>query len=175
MRQAPSGFVVDANVLIDYAKSDLAVLALLSRVIARVHVPDAVLAKVTQVEVSDCDELGLRVVQPNLDQLLEAGEKAGRLADDDWLCLIVARDNGWACITNDRALRAECGAAAVELLWGLEPMLALVSIGELAVNDAEAVAWRIHESNPAFVTSGIVTTCASKLRSGTSAWPHTRR
>ena len=164
MRRPKIGFVVDANVLIDYANADLTVLALAARVIGPVHVPEVVIEKVSAVDVSDCDQLGLRIVQPTLEQLLEAGEKRGKLADDDWLCLILARDNGWLCITNDKALRVECAAVGVEVQWGLEPMLTLAARGELNTDEAESVAWAIHETNPAFVTKAIVNEFKNKLR-----------
>ena len=156
--------VVDANVLIDYANADLTVLSLVSRVMGPLHVPDVVLDKVDQLDRHDCDQLGMRIVEPSLEQLLEAGEKRGRLAYDDRLSLILARDNTWTCITNDKALRAECAEVGVEVLWGLQPMLTLVANGELGVEDAENVAANIHESNPAFVTEEVVEKFKSKLR-----------
>jgi hypothetical protein len=70
----------------------------------------------------------------------------------------------WACITNDKALRAECNDAGVKLQWGLEPMLSLVAAGLLDISEAESVAVRIHETNPAFVTRAIVTRFTNRLR-----------
>jgi rRNA-processing protein FCF1 len=156
--------VADANVLIDYANADVSVLSLVSRVVGPLHVPDAVLDKVAALDRNECDQLGLKIAEPTLEQLLEAGDRRGKLAHDDRLCLILARDNGWRCITNDKALRAECVEARVEVLWGLEPMLTLVAESELTTHEAETVAWGIHETNPAFVTKEIVTRFKSKLR-----------
>jgi len=159
-----TSFVVDANVLIDYANTDLTMLSLVSRIVGPLHVPDAVLDMVAAVNRNDCDQLDLKIVEPTLEQLLEAGERRGRLAHDDRLCLILARDNGWVCITNDKALRAECAEENVEVLWGLEPMLTVVAEGELSAEEAEAVAWSIHKTNPAFVSEALVTKFKSKLR-----------
>lgn len=156
--------VVDANVLIDYVNTDISVLSLVARVIGPLHVPDAVLDKVGALDRSECEQLGLQVAEPTLEQLLEAGDRRGRLAHDDRLCLILARDNRWRCITNDKALRAECAGVGVDVLWGLEPMLTLVAEGELNSGEAEAVAWAISESNPAFVTREIVMRFKNKLR-----------
>ncbi len=164
MRRPKTGFVVDANVLIDYSNADMTVLGLLSRVVGPVYISDAVLENVASIDRSDCDQLGFTIALPTLDQLLEAGAKRGKLAHDDCLCLILARDNGWLCITNDKALRAECADVNVEVQWGLEPMLSLVAHGELDIDEAESVAWKIHETNPAFVTKAIVNEFKSKLR-----------
>jgi rRNA-processing protein FCF1 len=160
----PRGFVVDANVLIDYSNADLTVLGLLSKIVGPVLVSDAVLENVEDLDRNDCDQLGLAMAQPTLDQMLEAGEKRAKLAYDDWMCLILARDNGLLCITNDKALRAECSGAGVKVLWGLEPMLTLASHGVLEFEEAESVAWRIHENNPAFVTKTIVNRFLKKLQ-----------
>jgi len=157
-------FVVDANVLIDYANADLTVLSILSREIGPVFVPDAVLDKVDQLDRNDCDQLAIRVAEPSLEQLLDAGQRRGRLAFDDSLCLILARDNGWICTTNDKALRSECAKIGVDVQWGLQLLIALVEKGELMVEDAESIASAIHETNPAFVTREILNTFKEKVR-----------
>lgn len=164
MRRSTTGFVVDANVLIDYSNADLTVLGLLSKTVSPVYVSDAVLENVEGLDRSECDQLGLVIAQPNLEQMIEAGDRRIKLAYDDWMCLILARDNGWLCVTNDKALRAECAGAGVKVQWGLEPMLTLASHGVLESEEAESVAWCIHDSNPAFVTEAIVKRFAKKLR-----------
>lgn len=164
MAQVKTALVVDANVLIDYANADATVLSLISKVIGPLNVPDAVLDKVGQLDRHDCDELGIKVVEPSLEQLIEAGERRGRLAYDDRICLILARDNVWICITNDKALRSKCAEIGVEVLWGLQPMITLVAEDELGSEDAELIALSIHEANPAFVTEEIVERFKNKLR-----------
>ena len=170
-----AGFVVDANVLIDYLNTDLTVLGLLSKTVSPVHVSDAVLENVDGLDRHGCDEVGLAIAQPTLDQMLEAGGKRTKLAYDDWMCLILARDNGWLCISNDKALRTECAAAGVKVLWGLELMLELAAHGVLEIQEAKSVAWRIHTNNPAFVTEAIVNRFMKKLRRTVSERRQPRR
>jgi len=43
-------------------------------------------------------------------------------------------------------------------------VLTLAARGELNTDEAESVAWAIHETNPAFVTEAIVNEFKSKLR-----------
>lgn len=140
--------LVDANVLIDFALADRAVLALVAGHVGAVHVPRDVLAEVDQLDEAACAELGLVVVDGTLEQLAEAGAGSGRLSFEDRLCLILARDNGWTCISNDGRLRRECEAAGVAVMWGLQLMLELVARGTMTPDAAIEVAEAIGRVNP---------------------------
>ena len=148
--------IADANVLIDYVGADPSVLSLLARHTGALHVPAQVLANVDGLDAAECDRLGLIVVDPSLEQLLEAARRRGGLALDDHVCLVMARDHGWCCLTNDRALRNACGREGVPVLWGLEAMLGLVEAGLLLPENAIEVATLIHSGNPAFVASALL-------------------
>lgn len=151
MSPRASALIADANVLIDYADIDRTVLVLLAKHVAPVYVAKQVLAKVDALDEGACAALGLRIAEPSLSQLTEASERRSRLAFDDRLCLILARDNCWRCITNDRALRRECAKASVAVIWGLEVMLEIIAAGALPAGDAIEVARAIHTSNPSFI------------------------
>ena len=155
--------LVDADVLIDYALADVSILGLAARHVGSVHVVRSVLEEVTQLAAGDCDRLGVRVVEPSLDQLLEAGAARGRLSFNDRLSLIVARDAAWTCVTNDRALRRACGEHQVPVWWGLELMLALVRVRELEGEVALAVAQAIHASNPRHISAEILERFAQEV------------
>jgi len=76
-----------------------------------------------------CDRLGLHVFEPELEQLTAAGKNvAPALSYYDHLCLLVAKLGGWTCVTNDGKLRRDSvrGSRRCRVLWGLEPMIALV-------------------------------------------------
>ena len=148
--------IVDANVLIDYLDAEPSVLTLVAREAGPVFVATAVLAKVDQLDVTACEDLGLTIAEPSLGQLLEASVGRPGLAFDDVVCLIMARDNGWCCVTNDRALRAACRLSGVSVQWGLEIMLRLVAKSALSSRDAIEVALAIQRTNRAFITDAIV-------------------
>lgn len=148
--------IADANVLIDYVGADASVLSLLARHAGALHIPAQVLVNVDGLDAVDCDRLGLIVVDPTLEQLLEAARRRGGLALDDHVCLVMARDHGWCCLTNDRALRNACGREGVPVLWGLEAMLGLVETGLLPPDNAIEVGTLIHRGNPAFVASAVL-------------------
>ena len=121
--------IVDANVLIDYAKADLSVLALVVEYLGPVHVVRDVLAEVNQLDEEACEHLGVQVVDGTLDQILEAGARRGSLSFADRMCLILARDESWTCVSNDGPLRRACEADGVSVLWGLQLILELVHMG----------------------------------------------
>jgi predicted nucleic acid-binding protein len=161
---APRRFlIVDANVLIDYASTDRTILGLVNRFLGTVCIPRPVLDEVTQLSETDCDTLGLRLVDGSVEQLLEAGRVRGRLSFHDRLCLILAQSEGWTCVTNDRALRRSCGEVSVSVLWGLELMIELVAGGMLPRDGALGIAQAIHRVNPRHITPEILRRFAERL------------
>lgn len=101
--------VVDANVLIDYLAADVTILQRVSCHLGTIHIPRQVLREVPRIDPDDCRRLDLRIVDETVEQLLEAGQHRGRLSFHDQLCLILARDADWMCVTNDRALPSSDG------------------------------------------------------------------
>jgi hypothetical protein len=150
------GLVTDANALIDYASTDASVLGLASRHLGPVIVPSPVLDEVELLEVADCQRLGIRVIDPTLEQLLEAGSQRGALSFEDRICLIVARDGGWSCVTSDRRLRAACEAISVPVMWSLELVTELVDAGELSADQANSIAAELHAISPRHITAEVV-------------------
>lgn len=151
----PTGLVGDACVLIDFADANEPVLGLIARHVARVIVPTPVLAEVGSLDELKCAALGLEVLEPTLDQLREAAVAHPKLSFADKTCLIVARDGGFTCLTNDGPLGDECAAKAVPVVRGLRPLLVLVECGALSVTTAVGTVELIAESNP-YITPAIV-------------------
>jgi predicted nucleic acid-binding protein len=151
-----AGLVTDANALIDYASTDESVLALAARHFGPVIVPSPVLDEVEQFDIADCERLGIRVVDPTLEQLLEAASQRGALSYEDRICLIIARDAGWSCVTSDRRLRAACEADAVPVIWSLELVTMLVDAGELSAEQAISIAEELHAISPWHITGEVV-------------------
>ena len=156
--------LVDANVLIDYVKSELSVLGLAARHLGEVYVLSTVLDEVDGLDADDCARLGIRVFEPALADVIAAARKRGALSTQDHLCLILARRQGWTCVTNDGALRRACLLEQVPVLWGLQMMLELVRMGQLSGEDAIAVANDIHRTNPFHITDLIVARFIDEVR-----------
>ncbi|MES9905122.1 MAG: type II toxin-antitoxin system VapC family toxin [Sedimenticola sp.] len=111
--------IVDANVLIDYANTDPSVLTLVSRHIGQIHVPSVVLEEVNQLNEEDCESLGLTIQEEPLEILTAAAEKRGALSFEDYVCLLLAKENDWVCVSNDRPLHRACESEEVTVMWGL--------------------------------------------------------
>ena len=158
-----AGLVADANVLIDYTSTDETVLTLASRHLGTIMVPSPVLAEVDGLDAMGCERLELVVVDPSLDQLLEAGAERGRLSFEDRICLIVARDAGWGCLTNDRRLRAMCESESVSVMWSLDLLVALVGDGQLPGDDAIAIGADLHRISPRHITRDILDTLKRQI------------
>lgn len=147
--------VGDACVLIDLADANEVVLALIAQHMARVVIPTPVLVEVDSLDELKCATLGLEVVEPTLDQLREAAAPHPALSFADSVCLIVARDLGATCWTNDGPLRDACGGNGVPTMPGLRPLVALVESGALPLDVAVGTVDLIGANNP-YITSAIV-------------------
>lgn len=147
--------VADADVLIDIADANEAVLALIVQYVAPVIVPTPVLAEVDTLDELKCAALGLEVVEPTLVQLREAALPHPALSFADKVCLTMARDGGATCWTNDGPLGDECDGNGVSRMRGLRPILALVERGLLPLATAIGTVELIGTNN-AYITPAIV-------------------
>jgi hypothetical protein len=141
--------IVDANVLIDFCKTDRSVLTLVTKHVGPLHVAEPVLAEVKELDRVSAEGLGLHVVQAELPLLTQAANAAVRspLRFQDWLCLLLAAQERWTCVTNDKRLRTECEARTVSVMWGLQLLLRLVERRALPSSDAIELAHAIHLVN----------------------------
>ena len=145
-----SGIISDADVLIDYVQSTPNVLKLISRHVGKLHVATPVLREVSQLDETNAGKLGIEVIEPTLAQIVEANQlrqDKPALSGPDAICFIMARDNGWACLTNDKPLRRFCQDNNVRCIWGIEIMLHLVSSKKLASERAYRTACDIQAKN----------------------------
>jgi predicted nucleic acid-binding protein len=149
---------MDANVLIDFCEADRTVLRLVSEHIGPVHVALPILREEVQDFLAEDDhaELGIVPIEPTLEAATEAAGKRAGLSFHDQLCLVLARDNGWTCVTNDGRLRRECEAEEIPVLWGLETIALLVDAQVLPVAEAERLGRAIQRSNPRFITDKVM-------------------
>lgn len=160
--------IVDANVLIDYAKTEAGILALCVRHLGPIHVPSVVLDEVEQLDAAGCRRLGLTLIDEPLEILDEASQKSGALSFQDHVCLALAKANGWVCVSNDKPLHRACEREGVRTLWGLRLMIELAACGALGAEQAKAIALDIHTLNPKHITPAIIDRFDAEIDRATS-------
>lgn len=148
--------IIDANVLIDYANTDLSVLKLVANHLGPIQVPSVVLDEVEQLSEEDCESIGLIVLEEPVEILLAAGAKRGALSFEDHVCLLLAKENNWVCVSNDKPLHRSCGEEDVSVMWGFRLMIELVSKGCLDKDTAMEIAQAIQVRNPKHITPEII-------------------
>ena len=163
MQDKPTVLLADADVLIDYRDSDLAILGLVARHLGRVAVLLPILDEVRNFTASEAERLGIEVIGVETDRLLRAADVESSISFNDRLCLVVCLDEGWTCVTNDRALRRLCARHGVTTRFGLSLMVDLVACGALNRQRALTVARQIQASNPFHITDRILTRFESVL------------
>ena len=153
---APTVLLADADVLIDYRDTDLGIVALVAEHLARVTVVSQVLDEIREVSHADALRLGIDVVEPDIDQLVEAGNRGGRTSFNDQLCFLLCRDEGWTCVTNDGALRRLRKQNGVATRYGLRLMVDLVQARALSVERSISIAQQIHANNPLHINKRVL-------------------
>ena len=157
--------IVDANILIDYFKCDKTIIKLLCAYVGPIHLATPVLREVNEISENDCLELGITLIEPELDQvMLATAESRGPLSFQDRLCIILARTHEWTCVKNDKPLRRECEAQGVPLLWGVELICNLVEAGGLPAIHAIDIILCIHRNNPRYIGGSIVRSAFERLQ-----------
>ena len=157
MRAMATVLLADADVLIDYRDSELAVLKLVAQQVGRVAVIPLVLEEVRGITATVCARLGIEVIEVETERMLRAAEVESSVSFTDRLCVVVCREEGWTCVTNDSALRRLCKRHGVETRFGLGLMVDLVTAGVLTRRRAVAVARQMQVSNPMQIDDRVLT------------------
>ena len=162
----PVVLLADADVIVDYRDSDRQILELVGHHLGRMRVlPSAhdVLDGQPAVAVPERIPPGVEVVDVDPAQVLRAVEVQRNLSFNERLCVVICRERGWTCVTNDGALRRFCERHGVETRFGLNLLMELVAAGAITRKRAEAVARRIHASNPWQINDRVLATFFSSL------------
>lgn len=149
--------LADANVLIDYRDAgELEILSLAAHHLGRLAVVSEVLGEVRDVTAEDCAQLGVEVVEASTEQFFQARDLGSNVSFNDALCLVVCRDGGWTCVTNDRALQRLCQQRGVATRFGLGLLVDLVAAKAITRGRAEGVSRQIQARNPLHIHERVV-------------------
>jgi len=91
--------ISDANILIDYAKANTRILKLAAQHLYEIYVPTVIADEVIQLSRSELKALGIKIVDPELDQIVEAATYDPGTSREDRLCFVLARDNKMLFLT----------------------------------------------------------------------------
>ena len=161
----PKLMIMDACVLIDFIKTERAVLELVVNHVGPLYVTSPVGDEVNEIDdENELVALGLIVIEPEIEDAYAASSRSGPLSFEDWLCLLTAKRHGFTCVTNDKNLRKLCRQESVSLLWGLELLAELHKVGGIPATEAEAIAQAIRRSNPKHITEKIVSRFMDTIR-----------
>ncbi len=152
----PSAVITDADVLIDFMTAAPHLLHVMATKLWAIHVPHLILREVDQLTATQAREMGIHIYSPTLDEMREAAVRGGALSQRDKLCLVIARNHGWACLTNDVLLRRHCRERDVTVIWGLESLGVLFKQSLATKRQVIDAAQAIHTSNPRFITKSIL-------------------
>ncbi|MGI6746273.1 MAG: type II toxin-antitoxin system VapC family toxin [Acutalibacteraceae bacterium] len=98
--------IMDACVLIDFLNADRTVLHLISRYVGPVYVVSPVVEELRDInDPGELIELGLSVIEPEIEDAYIAAGNITSISFQDRLCLLTAKRHGLTCVTNDTSLR----------------------------------------------------------------------
>jgi len=141
--------LLDSCVVIDYLKTDRELFKLISEYIGDVYIADEMIPEIKEVYGDGVlVELGLKfseVDQEDLGMAAILAEK-GALSDNDHICLLTAKRNGFVCVTNDSKLHRECELKNVTTMWGLQLLLRLYEVGGIDQERTRKIGTRICEN-----------------------------
>ncbi len=151
-RSSGGPYILDACVIIDYQKTWKSVLKLFARHFGPVYVAEPVLTEeIRQFPEQEFRRLGVGIAKPELVQLAEAAQWRGPISKCDAVNLVLARDNGWTIVTNDRRLCKEAEIWNVRWVRGLRPLIMLVGSKHLSGASALSIARKMQITNPGFL------------------------
>jgi rRNA-processing protein FCF1 len=110
--------ITDANILIDFCKTNKEILRLLCKEVEKVAVPFLVLQEVDELNRHEAETLGITVIDSDMETIENAFAVTNGLSYQDNLCLLTASRGNYICVTNDKRLKRECQDKGVRSLWG---------------------------------------------------------
>ena len=155
--------ILDANVLIDLLNCDPTLIPLISRYLGQVIVSVTALEEIPHLSTTDAKRLHILLATPTLGQLITAARGPGPLSFHEWICFLLAKEEAWTCVTNDKALRKRCVSQDVTLLWEFEMLCLLVESGGLSKERCRKSMLSIKDNNPFYITDTILEEAFKRL------------
>jgi hypothetical protein len=128
MGVSAKGFLLmDASVVADFCDKARTAIRLVSEHLGQTYVTLPVLYDdEAPLDPEDCADFGIVPVEPSLEIAVAAARRRSGLTFHDHLCLLLARENGWSCVTDDGCLRRACRSENLPAVWSHELIALLV-------------------------------------------------
>ena len=150
------GFLLDANVLIDFQYVDLGILTLIAATVGPLYVIQPVIDEVDGVTARDLTRNGVTVLQVTTEDILSVSDRRRSLSLQDALCVLESERRQLSCVTNDNAMRQACRDRKVDPIRGLQLLLFLVNEGGMKRARAYRHAREMRRGNPLHITEAIL-------------------
>jgi hypothetical protein len=158
--------IMDACVLIDFIHGDPKLFKLISSHIGPIFVATPVVEEVDSIHsIEELESLGLIPFEPDIDDLFSADAMSGQTSFQDNLCFLIAKRQGFTCISNDKVLRKKCIDSNISVVWGLELLLWLRKANGITSMEAIRIAREIQKTNPRHISITILKDFEAKAES----------
>jgi hypothetical protein len=155
--------IFDADVLIDFVKTDITVLDGIVKYIGHVYILEDTVKEVRDIEsIDELTERGLILIEVDIDDANAAGRITGSLSYQDRLCFLTAKRHNAQCVTNNKHLRNLCTCENISVIWGIEVLTILSEAGGISTSKAFKIANDISKINP-YITKNIIINLADRL------------
>lgn len=164
---SPMNMIIDSCCLIDYMKSDRAVIGMISEHVGPLHVASPIVTEIKDFRgdaPQNLTSLGLVIIEPELEDLFNARDMSGPTSFYDNICLLLAKRHGLTCVTNDKNLRKICRNRDIGLYWGLQLIVELHRRGGIESSHAADIGRRIHLNEPKYIPSEILEIFLKQLK-----------
>jgi rRNA-processing protein FCF1 len=147
MIEIDKAVITDANILIDFCKTNKDILRLLCREVGKVAVPLLVLNEVGALNQEEAETLGITIIDSDMEIIEHAFSIMNGLSYQDNLCLLTASRENYILITNDRRLKNECLKKGIRSFWGAEILLFLFQKNRITKKEARNMILKIAAVN----------------------------
>jgi predicted nucleic acid-binding protein len=167
MRQAckTQFLILDACVLIDFIKANRDILILFSKHVGILHVISPVAQEISTETEDSLKQLGIIIIEPEIEDAFTAATKRGALSFQDTLCLLTAKRRMLTCVTNDKTLRNNCENEGISVKWGLQFLVELHKAKGISISEALKIGHDIQKSNSKYITKEIMVRFEKSLHS----------
>lgn len=157
-------FLIDADVLLDFVKTNLFIIDLIGSCLGTVYVTsDTVVEEIGDTTEQNLQDHRIIIIEPELADAYKAASIKGKTSFRDRLCFYTAKRNNMICVTNDSNLRKLCIQEGVETVRSLRLVANLYKVGGISYREAITIANEIKNINT-YITENIIDEFKSILK-----------